>query len=882
MKALLLNLHTIPDPSKRIMLRSFSYIFACFALTTLGWVGGPSTGLAQGQFNFDEPAQFNINDAVNGGLSLPTFGADEKKVEFEARYLIEEGSRRGILSVKASLADHWHMYSVSQPKGGPLRTVIKLRGDSDKVLELKGAFEPDRDPISRDRGFSVPAEEHDDEVIWTAPIELVEGANPKTGKVELSVDGQVCAEACVKVSEKVKVAFGGLYKVKTSPVSGEFNPSRAHAKIVGYIKPATVAPGQMVTVHLKAEIAEGYHLYAYSPASIKDGPRPTLIAFSKLSGLTVSKIDASAEPHLGAPDPTTGKKPLEHEGEVEWTVQLKVPADATPGSLAIVGGIGFATCFDKGCDPPTAATFNGAVTVAETAGAGIVAPLAFNESTYGNVAKLTDQTSQAQIAENGVGEAPEAAVAATEGGAADSDAGQGAYGAMLAPVTAWIEKTKAESPTLYYVGQIGYYSVLGLLGGLLLNIMPCVLPVIGLKIMSFTEQAKGKRSEVFFLNLWYSLGILAFFVGFATLVVFLDFGWGRQFTLTWFKVSISCLVFAMALSFLGVWEIPIPGFASGKVAQNLQEQSGGLGAFNKGIFTTILATPCGAPLMAGALGFVSDKPFYIVYLVYGCVGLGMALPYLTIGVFPKLISFLPKPGLWMDTVKQLLSFLLLAMVLYFFRAINPQYWFATLTLLFAVWFACWWIGKISYTAEWHTKVLHWSGALATAGMIGFVAFVYFANPLPSQAGGNTAVATAHAGEDTLPWRPYSEAALAEARQQGKTVMIDFTANWCANCQWNTAYAIETDDVRNKVEANNVVTLLADWTDSNAEIEQKLSELNSPSIPFLAIYPAGKSDADVIRLPNLISEKQLLESLEKAGPSKSSAQDSTATAMRSQS
>jgi thiol:disulfide interchange protein len=174
--------------------------------------------------------------------------------------------------------------------------------------------------------------------------------------------------------------------------------------------------------------------------------------------------------------------------------------------------------------------------------------------------------------------------------------------------------------------------------------------------------------------------------------------WGEHFTLPWFKVALTGLVFAMALSFLGVWEIPIPGFVGTGRAGKLQAEEGPGGAFFKGVFTTILATPCSGPFLGPLFAFLLKQPPYVTYLVFGAVGLGMASPYLIVGAFPKLIRFLPKPGAWMETFQQLMGFLLLATVVYLFWTMTSTYFVPTLTLLLVgLWPACWWIGRTPLT-----------------------------------------------------------------------------------------------------------------------------------------------------------------------------------------
>lgn len=837
--------HTLParispeKSHKQLPMLSFRYslfatVFSVASLLSFG----VQNSMGDDSFDFANPSGapgFNINDAINGGsggdFSLPSFGKSEKKVEFESRFLMEKGATHGILSVKAKIAEHWHMYSVTQPSGGPLPTVIQLSAASKKVASFTGKFEPKSDPIPRDRGFSVPAEEHDGTIIWTAPIALAEGVDPTTANIVVTIEGQVCDDACIPVSEKVTATFGGYYPLKSaSPANGEFKAENSHAKMVGFVTPAIAKPGQTVQLHLQAVTDESYHIYAYGDKPAEGfGSKPTLIDLRKLSGLIAGEVKASAKPHkvvLEKAGPNgEDMTSFEHEGAVQWTIPLKIPDDAEPGSVQISGGIGYQTCNAKGCDRPTAANFHVTLQVATDSSAkNQVAPLSFSAGDYNEVAQWVEKINAHAPANN----------------------------ATAGTVT-------AREPL--NLGTLGIYVISSLIGGFILNFMPCVLPVIGLKVMAFAQQAGNSRAKVFWLNIWYSFGIISVFLILASMAAFAGFAWGQQFQYVWFQVAMACVVFAMALSFLGVWEIPIPGFAGGQGAQKLQQQEGLLGAFFKGVFTTILATPCSGPMLGPVFGFSASQPPYISYVIFGSVGLGMSLPYLVIAVVPDAIKLLPKPGAWMDTFKQLMAFGLLGTVVYLFYVIGAEYYVPALALLIGVWFACWWIGKISYTAEWNVKAFNWVGALGVAALVGAGAF-YFLSP----------------SEKLLPWQPYSDAALAQARAEGKTVMIDFTADWCPNCKLNLARAIDIEPVRQKVEENEVVTLLADWTHKNDEIQNKLLELKSNSIPVLAIYPANAADSEVIILRDVLSQHDVISSLDEAGPSAGVTKDATATAM----
>ena len=346
----------------------------------------------------------------------------------------------------------------------------------------------------------------------------------------------------------------------------------------------------------------------------------------------------------------------------------------------------------------------------------------------------------------------------------------------------------------------------------------------------------------------------------ATLAAFLNVGWGEQFQSTGFNVAMAALVFVMALSFLGVWEIPIPGFAGSSTATKLAHREGFFGAFSKGVLTTVLATPCSGPFLGTVFGFTLKQPPQVIYLIFSAIGLGMALPYLLIGAFPRLIRFLPKPGAWMDTFKQVMGFVLLGTVVFLFTFMQRDYVVPTFALLAVLWAACWWINRTPLTADLGRRLLAWGQAALFAGVVGYFSFTQLL-PRPS----------------VLPWEPFSIASWNKHTTEGKTVLVDFTADWCLNCKLNMKVAIDTDAVRRVAEENNVVPLLADYSDMSDEIKQMLEALGSRSIPVLAVFPAGEPTRPIV-LRDLLTRGQVIEALRQAGPSK--AADTSSLAMRS--
>jgi thiol:disulfide interchange protein DsbD len=416
--------------------------------------------------------------------------------------------------------------------------------------------------------------------------------------------------------------------------------------------------------------------------------------------------------------------------------------------------------------------------------------------------------------------------------------------------------------------------VFGFLGGLVLNLMPCVLPVIGLKIFAFIEQSGQSRAKSFALNFWYSLGMIAVFMALAVLAVFAQLGWGGLFRYAEFNIALSAIVFTMGLSFLGVWEIPIPGFIGSNKVSEIGAKEGYEGAFAKGTITTLLATPCTGPFLGSALAWAVMQPAPLVFATFFAVGLGMASPYLVIGAFPETVRFLPKPGAWMDTFKQVMGFVLLGTVVYLLTLLEPQYLVPTIALLFALWMSCWWIGRVPITAAADRRWRAVGEATVVSALVGVTAFYWLApvmnrryNP---EAARQLAVNEQVPVEDRPPvaeldWKKYTPETLAELLDSGKTVMVDFTANWCPNCKWLEAYRLDTAATHKLVDELSIVPLMADWShiDKSPEVSTLLTQLRGgQSIPVLAVFPASDPQRPYV-LRGIYSMKQLHDTLRKA-------------------
>ncbi len=622
------------------------------------------------------------------------------------------------------------------------------------------------------------------------------------------VDSRNCLKTAVfAVLTAIALPAAAQWNAAEAPGGGSFGDAAGGTQKsvvtvdAQFTAPAAGKPGRLfVTAHIEP----GWHIYSITqPTSDKGNPTVTQIKIEPPKGVRMAgKFKASVAPKSKPEPDAYGDLPIEtHDGTVTWYAPIEFDPGVDPSKLKIAGTLSFGACDANSCSPPKDEPFTASL------GQGVKVPEAENDNT--TIVPSVPSTSSTK-----------------------ADASGRATVANVKPSEAAMQLAFA------------------FLGGLILNLMPCVLPVISLKVLAFVQQAGESRGRIFMLNVWYSLGLLSVFMVLAALAAMAGMAWGEQFTLPWFKISMTAFVFVMALSFLGVWEIPIPGFVGMGRAGELQTQEGPSGAFFKGVFTTILATPCSGPFLGPVFGYVLKQPPYMAYCIFGAVGLGMASPYLLIGGFPSLIRFLPRPGAWMDTFKQLMGFLLLATVVYLFNTLTSLFIVPTMTLLLGLWFACWWIGRTPLT-EPDKRRIAWCGGVAVAVLIGLFAFTILLQ------------------ESKITWKPFSPAALAQARAEGKTVIVDFTANWCPNCKTNSKLAIETDAVRQLVETNGVVALLADWTDRSETIKKALNDLGCNSIPVLAIWPAEPKEKEVLVLSDLLTEGQVLDALKQAGPSKKS-------------
>lgn len=431
-------------------------------------------------------------------------------------------------------------------------------------------------------------------------------------------------------------------------------------------------------------------------------------------------------------------------------------------------------------------------------------------------------------------------------------------------------------------GAIGIWTALGLafIGGIVLNVMPCVLPVIGLKVLAFIEQGGQSRSKVFFLNFWYSAGVIAVWLVLAALGVIFQLGLGELFQSPEFSIVMAAVIFVMGLSFLGIWEIPIPGFIGTQDVTKFGEREGYEGAFAKGTITTLLATPCLGPFMGGLFIGLLARPSTEIFAIFFAIGLGMASPYLILGLLPNATRFLPKPGAWMNTFKEVMGFLLLGTTVYLLTVLKLHMVVPVMILLIGLGAVCWWIGRVPPTADPSRRWRALGESILVGTLIGLFAFYVIAPEMETRVTFNhqkffdTEIERMVADGELelvgeLPvfqraWQPYTEYKFDWLTKHNKPFLIDFTADWCPTCKLNEKTVLKTKATTKFLEELGVYTLVADWThdDEAVEVTKKLEELGVEAIPLVAIYRPGDPKNPIL-IPGTLTSDDLRADIRRA-------------------
>ena len=401
-------------------------------------------------------------------------------------------------------------------------------------------------------------------------------------------------------------------------------------------------------------------------------------------------------------------------------------------------------------------------------------------------------------------------------------------------------------------------------GGIILNLMPCVLPVLSLKLFSLIKQAGQSRSRLVALGIATTAGILASFWTLAGIVAAIKAGggaagWGMQFQSAGFIAFMVVILTAFAMSFFGVFEVWLPGSATTKM-DAAGHKAGLVGAFFTGALLVLLSTPCSAPFLGTAMGFAFTASTPVLFLFFTAAGLGLALPYLLVSAFPATLKVLPKPGKWMVTLQKAMGILLIATVAWLLWIVNEQaggrgvalfvgFILGTVVVSFA-------IGKFAPPGSSFAKEVRLLIVCALA-----FAFAWFAYIAPQYEKVLDERFNARMAQQVLEdgWYRYTPELVSEFAKAGKTVFIDVSADWCLTCKANEAAVLSDPALLQKLDSAGVVRMKADWTRETPEVNELLYSMGKSGVPAYAIYPKGDKSKQVV-LPELLTSGLILEAI----------------------
>lgn len=396
---------------------------------------------------------------------------------------------------------------------------------------------------------------------------------------------------------------------------------------------------------------------------------------------------------------------------------------------------------------------------------------------------------------------------------------------------------------------------LAFIGGLILNLMPCVFPVLGIKVLGFVGQAGQERGKIVAHGLVFTGGVLLSFWSLATVLAVLraggdQLGWGFQLQSAPFVYALAVLLLVFGMNMSGVFEF---GLAATSVGGELQMKSGYAGSFFTGILATVVATPCSAPFLAPALGAALAVPPLQSFALFTSIGVGLSTPYLLLSIFPDLVKLLPRPGAWMETFKQFMAFPLYATVGYLVWVLAAQTseegFLNLLISLVLIALGVWFYGRWNAPGAKPARARFGMVALLVCGALG----LWLGWPRAAVAGG-----TGPGAVPAITWEPWSPEAVAKLRVEGRTIYVDFTARWCATCQTNKKLVFGSDEVLRTFAEKKIATLRADWTNKDPRITAELAAYQRSAVPFNLLWKPGQEKP--VELPEILTPGIVLEAV----------------------
>ncbi len=416
------------------------------------------------------------------------------------------------------------------------------------------------------------------------------------------------------------------------------------------------------------------------------------------------------------------------------------------------------------------------------------------------------------------------------------------------------KKTNSSTFSPEYIGGSSVSGILqaimlGLIAGFILNFMPCVLPVVSLKLMSFARNAGSSRAKLIKLGLSFSAGIVASFTVLAALAAFFGYSWGGLFQHRAFLTAMTAVVFALAMSLFGLFSVNIPSFAG----KQQNTKSGYGDAFGKGLLATLLATPCSGPFLGGTLAWTLNQHPAVIFAVFISIGAGMAIPYLLMTAAPSFMRFIPKPGPWLGVFEKAMGFLLVLTTVYLISLFEPADVMPVILFLALLTPALWLYGKYgSPINPKKQRIIASSAAVITAIAAWFISFVLVFSPSAEKTEIQSVVKS-----------KFSIERLGKNASEGRISIVKFTADWCPNCKVVERISLNDSRVQEAIAKSGAELLTSDITRPYPDAEKLLKELGSRSIPFLAVFPPGDEFARPVCLRDMYSASDVVEALKSA-------------------
>jgi thiol:disulfide interchange protein DsbD len=658
----------------------------------------------------------------------------------------------------------------------------------------------------------------------------------------------------------------------------------------------SLAPGRSATVALRLRHAPHWHTYWQVPG---ESGLPTQIKWTLPAGFAASDIQWPVPQRLPA-GPLVN---FGYEGEVLLLTQLSVPADVQGESVQLAARADWLVCNDVcipgGADlslalpirrdgapqpsafaPAIAATRarlpqplaltraeavrdGGTIRLLFEAGAAAPQTLTFFPLEADVIAPSAPQVLRidGKRANLSLTATAQTVDAKHLRGVLVADGGESWFGTIELPLAVAAAGPAAAAATAPAAMTLWFALAGAFVGGLILNLMPCVFPVLSLKLLALAQHRHGERMRAH--GLVFMAGAVLSFTVLAAVLIALQstgaqLGWGFQLQTPWVVVALALLFFLIGLNLLGTFELTAAsGLANSRVAQSVagEAPAGSLRAsFGTGVLAVVVASPCTAPFMGAALGFAVTQPAIVALSVFAALGVGMATPYLLLTAFPRWLARLPRPGMWMERFKQAMAFPMFATVVWLLWVLAQQVGpdataQALLALVLGGLFA--WAYGVAQRGGRRFHWLAWPAAAATLLTAG----------VATGPGAVAPQATAPA-DASAHWQRWSPAAQQELLSAGKPLFVDFTAAWCVTCQVNKRIVLNTPQVQQAFAARGVTLMRADWTNSDPDITRELANFQRNGVPLYVLYD-GRGGSVV--LPELLTADAVLGPLQQLAP-----------------